>query len=125
MRPWIALAAANGCLAVVAGAWGYHRLPETEMAGYAPIFEIAVRYHMWHALALLGVGWLADRAPKSRLVPAAGAAFQGGIVLFCGTLYGLVLTARPPVAGIAPAGGLLLMGGWLLLLAFALRRTPR
>ena len=58
-------------LAVAAGAFGAHALRETLTDDMKAIYETAVRYHAWHALALFGVAWLAERLP-GRPVPTAG-----------------------------------------------------
>jgi len=47
--------------------------------------------------------------------------FTIGIVLFSGTLYIFGLTGSLPMSGLAPAGGLVLMAGWMTL-AFAATR---
>ncbi len=108
MRLWLFLAALNGLVAVSADAYGWHLLvaedPLREM------FNMAVRYQMWHALALLAVAWLFERAPTPARI--AGWSFTAGIVLFCGVLYALALTGAVPVTGAAPIGGGLLMAGW-------------
>ncbi|TVR99894.1 MAG: DUF423 domain-containing protein [Rhodospirillales bacterium] len=111
MRLWLTLGGLNGFMAVGAGAYGWHGL------GGDPMFMMAAEYQLAHALALLGVAWLATVATGRRalLVRLTGAAFVLGILLFSGTLYALALTATVPVAGAAPVGGFLLMAGWLLL----------
>ncbi len=123
MRLWLFLAALNGLLAVTAGAYGSHALVATESAHRA-IFMTAVQYHMWHALALLAVAWLASRreAPGAKAVRVAGWAFTAGIVLFSGTLYALGLTGSVPVPGAAPAGGISFFLGWAALIWAALAR---
>ncbi|CCQ72048.1 DUF423 domain-containing protein [Magnetospira sp. QH-2] len=118
MRLWLTLAALNALIALTAGAYGWHMMQGEDGAdSYLPIFQIGERYQMAHALALLGVAWMAHQWPGSRLVMAAGWGFQGGIILFCGTLYAMSLTGELPVAGAAPVGGFLLMGGWIALAA--------
>ena len=76
----------------------------------------AVQMQGWHALALLFLGvWRAGL-----LARLAGAAFVLGVLLFCGSLYGLAFAGlRAPLA---PAGGVLLMLGWVLLAGSAVRR---
>jgi uncharacterized membrane protein YgdD (TMEM256/DUF423 family) len=108
MGVWLFLGGLNGLLAVAAGAYGWHRLGGDEM------FSMGSRYHMYHALALLAVGWLASARP-GWAVHLAGAAFTLGIFLFSGTLYAFALTGNVPLAGAAPVGGALLMGGWLVI----------
>ena len=123
MQLWLFLAALNGLLAVAAGAYGSHALAVTESA-HRDVFMTAVQYHMWHALALFAVAWLASRpqAPGAAAVRVAGWAFTAGIVLFSGTLYALGLTGSAPVPGAAPAGGLSFFVGWSALIWVALAR---
>ncbi|MFQ5415315.1 MAG: DUF423 domain-containing protein [Phycisphaerae bacterium] len=122
---WVMVAAVYGLVAVAAGAFGAHvmkhRFSEPQLAAY----EVAVRYQMYHALALLGVAWIAQTAP-SRIVSAAGACMTAGVLLFSGSIYGLVFTAADWLGPVTPAGGALLIAGWLLLAIAACRRrrTP-
>ncbi len=118
-RLWLLLGAANGAIAVGLGAHGAHGLevpPEQ-----AAVYGTAVRYQMWHALALLAVAALAAAVPggRSRLLQASGALFALGIIVFCGTLYAIGLFGATPLPIAAPAGGAMLIGGWLALVAFA------
>ncbi|MCZ6467139.1 MAG: DUF423 domain-containing protein [Alphaproteobacteria bacterium] len=123
MRLWLFLAALNGLLAAAAGAYGSHAPVVTESA-HRDVFMTAVQYHMWHALALFAVAWLASRpdAPGSTAVRVAGWAFTAGIVLFSGSLYALGVTGSVPVPGAAPAGGLSFFVGWAALIWVALAR---
>ncbi|MEZ6059226.1 MAG: DUF423 domain-containing protein [Planctomycetaceae bacterium] len=138
-RTCLLLAAAFGSLAVLLGAFGAHGLSDSgyltkkyadvdpkTVSGmelpaaykYLEDFRTAVRYHMWHALAMFGAGLWMKRRP-SKLLSAAAWSFAGGIVLFSGALYVLVICG-PKFGGVrwglvAPFGGTLLMIGWLLL----------
>ena len=123
---WIVLAGLNGLIAVAAGAYGAHGL--SDQADYlVESFNTGVDYHMWHALALLGVAWLADRTGGAAPVRLAGLLFMAGIIFFSGSLYVFGITADIPFAGSAPAGGLMLMGGWILVCisSFRLTRTTQ
>lgn len=51
------LGALLGFLAVAAGAFGGHALRDTLTPEMTRIFEIGVRYQMYHALALFAVCW--------------------------------------------------------------------
>ena len=77
------------------------------------------QYQMWHALAMMGVGLMVQRAPNKALptkaLHGAGACFQIGIFLFSGTLYSFGGLSIVPVEGAAPFGGSLLRLGWLVL----------
>ena len=121
MGVWLFLGGLNGLLAVAAGAYGWHRLGGDEM------FSMGSRYHMYHALALLAVGWLASIRPGRGAWPVhiAGAAFTLGILLFSGTLYAFALTGSVPLAGAAPIGGALFMLGWLVIGAIGLAAWMR
>jgi len=79
------------------------------------IFETGVRYHMYHALSLLGVAWAASHWPDSR-VYAAGWAFIFGILIFSGSLYLLSVTGIRWLGAITPIGGVGFLIGWVLLI---------
>lgn len=116
MRIWLILAALNGFVAVAAGAIGSHILRARAGSGAdIEVFETAVRYHMWHALALFAIAWLASIEPDRTMVPIAGWAFVAGIVLFCGTLYSIGITGSRALAGLAPIGGMAFLAGWAAL----------
>jgi uncharacterized membrane protein YgdD (TMEM256/DUF423 family) len=78
------------------------------------IFETGARYQMYHAIALVLVGLLANRtagcAPQ-----VAGWAFLTGIVLFSGSLYALVLLSNPRWGMVTPFGGVAFIVGWMAL----------
>lgn len=119
---WILIAAVNGLFAVALGAFGAHGLKGKVAPDQLSIFEVGVRYQMYHALALLGVAWVLSLQP-SRAVSAAGVFMLLGIVLFSGSLYGLVLAKWRWLGPVTPIGGLCLMIGWLML-AVAAWRLP-
>ncbi|MDP7241782.1 MAG: DUF423 domain-containing protein [Rhodospirillales bacterium] len=119
MRMWLFLAALNGFGAVLAGAYGYHWLEVAEQ-GFRDVFMMGVDYHMWHALALLAVAWLASRG-AGPVVVIAGWGFLTGILLFCGSLYALGLTGETVLPGAAPLGGFAFLLGWSALAWAALR----
>ena len=112
--------AASGCvlgfLAVAIGAFGAHGLKkhfETH-TDLRPIFETAVQYHMYHALALLATAWIAQRAPGG-LTHAAGYCFLIGVLVFSGSLYVLALTNVRWFGAITPIGGVAMLVGWICL----------
>jgi len=121
MRIWLLLAGINGLIAVLAGAYGWHALAADD--GGRQIFQMGVSYHMWHALALLAVAWLAGRRDGAPPLPVrlAGVAFTVGMVLFSGSLYAVGLTGTAPVPYAAPVGGGSFMIGWAALIWAAIR----
>jgi len=106
-RNWLGIAAINGVLAVMAGAFAAHGLKARLNADSLAVFETGARYHMYHAVAMA----LAALAPARR----ASIAFLGGIVLFSGSLYLLALTGIPILGAITPVGGLCFIAGWAFL----------
>ncbi len=120
MQLWIVLGAIFGLLSVVAGALGAHALSAYLEADALETFETAVRFQMYHALALLATGILTDRW-KSGLVSLAGAFFATGVVLFSGSLYILALTGIGVLGAVAPVGGATLIAGWTTLIIGAIR----
>lgn len=113
-RLFFALGALVGGLAVAAGAFGAHALRDHLAPERLVQYELAVRYQLYHALALLAVGWAAYRWPGAT-VNAAGWLFIVGIVIFCGTVYALSFGSPRWFGAITPIGGLSLIGGWILL----------
>ena len=101
-------------LAVAAGAFGAHLLERSLTPDRLATYETAVRYQMYHALGLLAVGWAVARR-ASRLVTWSGYLLLAGTLLFCGSLYVLVLADLPILGAVAPVGGVALIAGWLLL----------
>ena len=92
-----------------------HALRGTLAAGAMDTFETAVRFQMYHALALLATGVLTDRW-KSWLFSLGGALFTAGVLLFSGSLYILALTGIGAFGAVAPAGGLCLVARWTALI---------
>ena len=120
-RVWIAAGAAFGLLAVVAGAAGVHALRDVIDADALNTFETAVRFQMFHALALLAIGSLSGRWAAG-LVNAAGWLFIAGVLIFSGSLYILAITDIGVFGAVAPLGGLCLMSGWATLIIGAMRK---
>ena len=118
-RHIFALGALLAALAVAAGAFGAHGLKKVLTAEQLSIFDTAVRYQGMHALALLAAAWSADRWPGKLPVAAAGL-FSVGVLLFCGSLYLIVLFGVRGIGLLTPLGGLALIGGWLCLMLAAL-----
>jgi len=147
-RICLILATLFGFLAVLCGAFGAHFLSDTGYLGrkyaemdpkqvsgmlltasykYYQDFQTGVRYHMWHALALMVVGlWKHQR--QSRALSVAAWSFTVGIILFSGALYLLVIGGPRfggiPWGAVAPFGGAALLVGWISALVAAVRQ-PR
>jgi uncharacterized membrane protein YgdD (TMEM256/DUF423 family) len=128
---WIAVGALLGATAVALGAYGAHGLEKQLAAmGYTgddlthrlANHETAVRYQMWHALAIVVIGAALASWP-SPWFQAAAAALLVGVLIFSGLLYVLVFTGPDWrwLGRVVPIGGVSLIVGWLLLAIGALR----
>ena len=113
-RLFFALGALSGFAGVALGAFAAHGLKSRLGPELLATFEIGVRYQMFHALALLAVGWAQTRWPGPVLA-ASGWLFVAGTLLFSGSLYVLSLTGEKWLGAVAPAGGLAFLAGWLCL----------
>ncbi len=119
-RLFFAAGAVAGFLAVALGAFGAHALKTRLSPEMLNTFEVGVRYHFYHALALLAAAWACTRWPGS-LTVASGWLFIAGIVIFSGSLYLLTFSGLRWFGAITPIGGLAFLAGWLCLLFAALK----
>jgi uncharacterized membrane protein YgdD (TMEM256/DUF423 family) len=116
------IGALYGFLGVALGAFGAHALKSHLSADLLATFDVGVRYQMYHACALLVVGWAYTRWPGKTLI-AGGCSFVIGIALFSGSLYVLSVSGVRAFGAVTPFGGLALLAGWLCL-AWAAWRGP-
>jgi uncharacterized membrane protein YgdD (TMEM256/DUF423 family) len=125
-----ALLAAAG---VALGAFGAHGLEgRLQQLGRASNvtqrmawFETGVRYHMYHALALVAVAAVASRAASGGGYGFAAAAFIVGIALFSGTLYVMTFAddSWKKLGMVTPLGGLAFLVGWVAVAIAAWRSS--
>lgn len=78
------------------------------------IFEVGVRYQMYHSLALFAVVWALQHW-QNAVFMLSGIFFIAGIVLFSGTLYFFSLTGIRWLGMVTPVGGLCFLLGWFFL----------
>jgi uncharacterized membrane protein YgdD (TMEM256/DUF423 family) len=123
-RSLIAVGAILGMLAVVGGTFAAHVLPGYLDDKAMDTFEVAVRYHMYHALGIFAAAWVGTRFP-GRASALAGWLFVAGIVLFSGSLYVLVSTGAKWLGMVAPIGGSAMIVGWLMLALAVILPTPK
>ena len=114
---FITLASLSGMLAVCFGAFGAHALRDRLDDYLMGVFETAVQYHFYHALALLAVGAIALNQPQTAMLKSAGWLFLTGTIIFSGSLYILALTGTKWLGAITPLGGLAFIAGWACLAA--------
>jgi uncharacterized membrane protein YgdD (TMEM256/DUF423 family) len=119
MKLWIFCGALLGGVAVTMGSFGAHSLKATlEANGQAANWETAVRYAVFHALAMLIVGIVSGmpQATAARgWLTVAGWSFLTGTAIFSGLLSVLALSGLRWLGAIVPIGGVLLLVGWTCL----------
>ncbi|MEZ4683575.1 MAG: DUF423 domain-containing protein [Caldilineaceae bacterium] len=114
-RLFFILASILGGLGVALGAFGAHamrgRIAENLLANY----ETGVRYHFYHALALVAVVVAIQRWPNPNLPIIAGWLFVAGIVIFSVSLYIMAFTGLRWLGAITPIGGVALIAALICL----------
>ncbi len=110
---WVGLGGLNGAVGVVAGALAAHR------ASDGALVDLAARYQILHAVALIVVGLLL-RVGGGRWTRFAGTGFLVGIIGFCGSIYAHAATGNAAFARATPIGGTILILAWLCLAMAAL-----
>lgn len=112
-----------GGLGVGAGSFGAHGLKAMlDATGRTDNWETAVRYCLYHALAMLIVAVasaLPQASPSRGLLLASGWCFLIGTLIFSGCLAALALSGLRILGAIVPIGGVLFLVGWALLAAAA------
>ena len=119
-RLFFVIGSFSAFVAVAAGAYGSHGLKGKLSADMLNVFEIGVRYQMYHALALIGVSFASVQWP-GKLITLSGWLFLIGTVFFSGSIYILCLTGVKWLGPITPLGGSMLQAGWLCLAIGALK----
>ena len=119
-RFFFAAGAVLALLSVAAGAFAAHGLKSRLGPDMLATFELAARYQMYHALALVlcGVAWARWPGPA---VVLAGVLFIAGILLFSGSLYGLSLGVPRWLGPVTPLGGTAWLVAWAALAWAAIR----
>ncbi|MBO6573326.1 MAG: DUF423 domain-containing protein [Balneola sp.] len=108
----LVIASFLAALAVGLGAFGAHALEESLSPKRLDTWNTAVTYHMWHALALIGLALISrvfevDLTWSLNLIVA-------GIFIFSGSLYLLCLTDTSWLGAITPIGGICFILGWVM-----------
>ncbi|MBQ4819742.1 DUF423 domain-containing protein [Aquimarina sp. MMG016] len=106
-----------GLIAVLLGAFGAHGLEKLVDADSIDSFTTGVRYQMYHAIVCVVLGNMTILPSKSQ--KRIFYLFLGGITLFSGSIYLLVIDevlgiSLSSIGFITPLGGFLLIFGWIL-----------
>ncbi len=112
-----------GALAVAFGAFGAHALKNLlALHNRTDTFELAVRYHFYHALALVALAALHPQVGETHARWSARL-IVFGTLFFSGSLYVLAIFGTRAVAFVTPVGGMLLIAGWLAAARGLLKKT--
>ena len=125
-KAWIIVAALLGAGAVAIGAYHAHGLEKSlakrgldaaEVAKQMHNADVAVKYQMYHALAIFGIGSLLTRSGRAGTIVGSSAALLMllGVAGFSGGLYAMVFDLARLHWAVVPVGGLLMILGWLAL----------
>lgn len=118
MKGSIISGAIHGFIAVAFGAFGAHALKEILDEYSTGIWDTAVQYQMFHAVALVIIGILMSKAifGEVKQLKVAMKCINAGIVFFSGSLFILALTGIKWLGAITPIGGVLFLTGWVLII---------
>lgn len=104
--------------AIILGAMGAHALKSVLAPEDLHAYETAVQYQLYHGLALLGLGVLAEGKIELKLVRIL---LIIGTLLFSGSIYLLLIfgqlqlfNLQKIIGPVTPIGGLCLIVGWLV-----------
>ncbi|MCC5915815.1 MAG: DUF423 domain-containing protein [Cryomorphaceae bacterium] len=106
-----------GGTSIILGAMGAHALENILPDDAIVSFLTAVRYQMYHAFALVAVGLFGKVFERNMSLPIW--LFTTGILMFSGSIYGLILGAHWGLSvrwlgPVTPIGGLVFIAGWLV-----------
>jgi uncharacterized membrane protein YgdD (TMEM256/DUF423 family) len=111
----IIIGSISGAIAVILGAFGAHALKDSLTAsGRLETYETAVKYQMYHSLAMILLGILMLHF-QHRFLNYASYSFLLGIIIFSGSLYALCASGITKLGAITPIGGVFLIAAWVLL----------
>ena len=118
----IMLAGINGFLAVSLGAFAAHALRDRLSPELLNTFQTGVQYHIYHALALFGIGLMMINFPASSILRISAYLMLAGLVFFSGSLYLLSITGIRWLGAITPIGGVFFLAAWALIVWFAAKQ---
>ncbi|MFN7311933.1 MAG: DUF423 domain-containing protein [Bacteroidota bacterium] len=105
---------------VITGALGSHAMKGAVQEYDLNVYEVAVRYQIYHSMGLLILG-IGARRIREDVLKGVFALFLIGIILFSGSLYLLstsIMWANERLewfGAVAPFGGVSFIAGWLYL----------
>lgn len=124
-RSELLIASIAGFTGVLAGTFGAHGLRGRLGPDMLEVFEVGVRYHLIHAVALLALALAPLGVLGARARRVSVWAFAVGVLIFAGSLYALAISGQKWLGMIAPIGGTAFLAGWFALgVAAIVRAAP-
>lgn len=115
MKYTLAITSLVGALTIILGAFGAHALKDILSENQLQSFETAVRYQMFHVLAVLFINQSQNLTSFTK--KQISIVFLIGIVLFSGSIYAITMGGIEAklIWFVTPLGGLFLIIGWILM----------
>ncbi len=110
---WFAVGSILSALSIGVGAFGAHALKGRLTPDDQAIFETATKYLTSQSMGLVLLALLMSRLDGMALKIAAFA-MTFGILIFSGSLYGIVWSGIRWLGALTPIGGALMIAAWLL-----------
>jgi len=123
MKASIISGAVHGFLAVALGAFAAHALEDLLDDYSAGIWDTAIQYQMFHAVALVLIGILMSKSifGEVKQLKMAVICLNAGIIFFSGSLMILALSGIGLLGAITPIGGVFFLIAWVLIISSAVK----
>ena len=115
-KNWIRTSAVSVLLCIFIGIYISHGMAQQFTVSDLHRYWTAVLYHVLHSIAILILGFSNDSLVLSIYRNIISLCFLLGILLFCCTLYLLIIFELSSVSFLTPVGGFAFIFGWITLL---------
>ena len=115
-KNWIRLSVISVLLCIFIGAYISHGMAQQFTIPDLHRYWTAVIYHLFHSTTILILAFSGDSLIQSIYRNIISLCFLLGILLFCCTLYLLIIFELSTVSFLTPVGGFAFIFGWMTLL---------
>ena len=121
-KNWIRISAVSVLLCIFIGIYISHGMAQQFTVPDLHRYWTAVIYHVLHSTTILILAFSSDSFIQSIYRNIISLCFLLGILLFCGTLYLLIIFELSSVAFLTPVGGFAFIFGWITLFFSFIKR---